>query len=99
MKKLGVVLAVVVLALAVGTAFAALPGSGWSTNIQVQNVGTATANVVVSAYSGGAVVNTSGITVPVGGSTTILASQMGLSSGYQGAGVLVSDQPCLALCL
>jgi len=97
MKKLGVVLAVVVLALAVGTALAALPSSGWSTNVQVQNVGTATANVVVSAYSGGAVVNTSGITVPVGGSTTILASQMGLSTGYQGAGVLSSDQPLFGI--
>jgi hypothetical protein len=98
MKKLGVVLAVVALALAVGTALAALPGSGWSTNVQVQNVGTATANVVVSAYSGGEVKTTSGITVPVGGSTTILASQMqGLTSGYQGAGVLSSDQPLFGI--
>jgi hypothetical protein len=98
MKKLGIVLAVIVLALAVGTTFAALPGSGWNTNVQVQNVGSATANVVMTSYSGGSSVTAPGtITVPVGGSTTILASQMGIGTGYNGAGVISSDQPLFGI--
>lgn len=97
MKKIAVVVSLVAVLLMASTALAVLPGTGWSTNVQVQNVGAAVANLSISAYSGGAVVNTSSITVPVGGSTTILASQMGISSGYQGAGVISSDQPLFGI--
>lgn len=97
MKKVAIVVSLVAVLLIAGTAIAALPGSGWATNVQIQNVGSAVANVNVSSYSGGAVVASSPFTVPVGGSKTILASDMGIGTGYQGAGVLSSDQPLFGI--
>jgi hypothetical protein len=98
MKKLALVITVVILAVAASTAIAALPGTGWTTNVQVQNVGTADAHLGLTVYSGSVSTPTSSLpTIPVGGSATILASQMGINNGFQGAGVLSSDQPLFGI--
>ena len=71
MKKrmFSVLTAFAVLALVVGVVVAqtGIPGTGWWTGEQVQNVGTATANVVVTAYDkNGALTYTASQTATVG---------------------------------
>lgn len=81
-----------------GNAFAALPGSGWVTNIQVQNVGTDQAAVVVTSYAGGTSYASAQKNAPVGGSVTFINTELGLpTGGFTGAGVVSSDQPIFGI--
>lgn len=101
MKKTGfsVLIAIVlILGMVGGNAFAALPGSGWVTNIQVQNVGTDQAAVVVTSYAGGTSYASAQKTAPIGGSATFLNTELGLpTGGFTGAGVVSSDQPIFGI--
>ncbi len=76
-----------------------LPGSGWWTGIQLQNVGAAQANVSINSYQstgGGAPIGKS-VTVAQNASTTLLPQDLDLSSGFQGSAVVSSDQPLNAI--
>jgi hypothetical protein len=106
-SKLSILLVVVlVLAMTVVPSFAkssfqGLPtGTSWSTGIQIQNVGTGTAAIVMTGYdaSGAATYtdSTTGAAVPSGSSvnyTTFPSSQ----STFNGAAVVSSDQPIVAI--
>lgn len=76
-----------------------LPGSGWWTGIQLQNVGSTQANVSINSYQstpGVAPIGTS-VTIPQNGSATLLPQALNLSSGFQGSAVVSSDQPLNAI--
>jgi hypothetical protein len=104
-SKVGLVL-VVALALAVSgvlarTSVQGLPtGTSWSTGIQVQNIGGATATIVLTGYdaAGSATYtdSTTGASVAPGASVTYTSFPSGPSS-FNGAGVLSSDQPIVAI--
>jgi len=76
-----------------------LPGSGWWTGIQLQNIGAAKATVSINSYQ-----STAGST-PIGksveilkdASTTLLPQDLNLSNGFQGSAVVSSDQPLNAI--
>ncbi len=103
MKKrtLSVVVAMIVLAIVVSGvgAQSGIPGSGWWTGEQVQNVGTATANIVVTAYDkNGALTYTASQTITVGAAFTFLPGNFaGMPSGFIGSAVVSSDQPIKAI--
>ncbi len=109
-----VVLALVVsLALVGGVAASgvqALPGSGWWTSFQVQNVGTGQASVQVTAYheQGGATdTHSASVTLAVNEAQTFIPGGSGwpgvfdvtpgLEAGFAGSTVLSSDQPIVAI--
>lgn len=105
-KTLGImfVLALVFL-VATGAVYArttlqALPGSGWSTGIQVQNVGTGVAQIVLTGYdANGAATytdSTTGANTAVGESRNYTTFPSGPSS-FNGSGVFSSDQPIVAI--
>ena len=76
-----------------------LPGAGWWTGIQLQNVGTDKATVSINSYesnSSAAPIGKS-VEVPKDGSTTLLPQDLNLSSGFQGSAVVSSDQPLNAI--
>jgi len=76
-----------------------LPGQGWWTGIQLQNVGANKANVSVSSYqanSAAAPISKS-VEVAENGSTTLLPQDLNLSNGFQGSAVVSSDQPLNAI--
>jgi hypothetical protein len=96
---------VCVLLLATGVVYArntlqALPGSGWSTGIQVQNVGSGVAQIVLTGYdAAGAATytdSTTGANTAVGESRNYTTFPSGPSS-FNGAGVFSSDQPIVAI--
>jgi len=98
--KYVVAIAIVIAIMATGGASAALPGSGWNTNVQVQNVGTGPATVQITSYgvSGGPKTSVSKTITDIGGSATFLAStELNLTSGDQGAGIISSDQPLFGI--
>jgi hypothetical protein len=103
MKKrmFSTVVAVVILAIVVGVVGAqtGIPGSGWWTGEQVQNVGTATANIVVTAYDkNGALTYTASQTLTVGSAFTFTPNNFaGMPSGFIGSAVVSSDQPIKAI--
>lgn len=107
MKKSVKVMFVVacVFLLATGVVYArntlqALPGGGWSTGIQVQNVGTGVAQIVLTGYdaSGTATYtdSTTGANTAVGESRNYTTFPSGATS-FNGAGVFSSDQPIVAI--
>ncbi len=101
-KKIVSIVAVVsFLAVAVSSAFAqtGIPGTGWWTGEMVQNVGTSTANLVVTAYDKASVATfTSSTTVAAGASTGFIPSSFaGMPSGFIGSAVVSSDQPIKAV--
>lgn len=97
---------VVALSLAAGVVLArnslqGLPtGTSWSTGIQVQNVGTGTATIVLTGYdaSGTATYtdSTTGASVAPGASVNYTTFPSGVTS-FNGAGILSSDQPIVAI--
>jgi hypothetical protein len=109
-----IVVLVLVLALA-GIAGAqgiqSLPGSGWWTSVGIQNTGSATANVVLTAYhsndSSSTDTHTASFTITAGSSVTFLpvatgaagtvATTPALESGFAGSAVVSSDQPLVAI--
>jgi hypothetical protein len=90
----------VVSLVAAQSAQATLPGSGWSSGIQVQNVGTDTAQIVLTGYDAADddvfVDSTTGADTASGASVNYVTFPAGQSS-FQGAGVVSSDQPIVAI--
>jgi len=85
-----------------------LPGSGWLTGQQVQNVGTGPADMVAEVYVAGAAGSpfsadaalvTGGLTdVPAGESRNILDNMWsGAPDSFRGAAVVSADQPIVAI--
>ena len=99
---LSVLLASAILAVLATSVFgvASVPGSGWWTRIWVQNVGTTTANVLVSAYDANSTASytASSSTLGVGATWTIDPVQFAnMPAGFAGSGVVSSDQPIVAV--
>lgn len=103
MKKKAVVLVVVgvMLVIAAGVAVAqnGIPGSGWWTGEVIQNVGSSTATIVVTAYDkNGALTYTASQTITSGSSVTVIPSNFSsMPSGFIGSAVVSSDQPIKAV--
>ncbi len=96
-----VVFVVFVLALLVATAALAqstLPGSGWWSGEQVQNVGSSTASVSITAYDSSGNYSTSTQALAPGSAFTFIPSDFsGMPAGFSGAAVVTSDQPIKAI--
>lgn len=74
-----------------------LPGGGWTTGTQVQNVGDSSADIVMEVYgqtSGEWSLTESG--VEAGASVNFLASSFGWSDGSIGSAIVSSGQPIVA---
>lgn len=76
-----------------------LPGQGWWTGVQLQNVGSGTATVSIESYQTGsnAAPVTKSDSVPQNGSKTLLPADLNLPAGFQGSAVVSSDQPLNAI--
>ncbi len=76
-----------------------IPGTGWWSGEQVQNVGGATANIVVTAYdASGASTYSSSQSVASGAAFTFIPSNFaGMPAGFIGSAVVSSDQPIKAI--
>src|SRR3990170_1025276 len=78
-----------------------LPGSGWWSGEQVQNVGSAAATITIVAYdtaSSATYVATSPTSIAPGASITFLPSNFsGMPAGFSGSAILSSDQPMKAI--
>lgn len=101
-KTIGVVAGVLFLSLVivvVALASGGPPGGGFYTGQTLQNVGSATANVVVTAYdSATSATYSRNYTVSVGSSISFFSGDItGLPSGFQGSAVVSSDQPLKAI--
>lgn len=101
-KKLfsAVVAVAMIAALAsVAVAQTGIPGTGWWTGEQVQNVGPATANIVVTAYDKtGASTFTASQSVAAGAAFTFIPTNFaGMPAGFTGSAVVSSDQPIKAI--
>jgi hypothetical protein len=101
-RKLPVVISLVVVAsmLLSSSALAqALPGSGWWSGTQIQNVGSAQATVNVTLYdSSSAATFSTDTTIDPGASTTLIPTAWaGLTAGFQGSGIVSSNQPVKAI--
>lgn len=76
-----------------------LPGTGWWTGVQLQNVGTGTATVNIESYSTGtsdpAIVKSD--TIAQNAAKTLLPNDLTLPAGFQGSAVVSSDQPLNAI--
>jgi len=103
MKKLigavAVVLFLSVVIVAVVAASGGPAGGGFYTGQTIQNVGTAVANVVVTAYDSASTATYSrNYTVPVGSSVTFFSGDItGVPTGFQGSAIVSSDQPLKAI--
>ncbi len=104
MKTLNALKIAVVAGLLLVLAFAAVPGAGaqqgivWSTGIQVQNLGTGTANITLTFYNS-ALGNSAGSTndtIAAGGSKTYFPVPL-VAAGFNGSAVISSDQPVAAI--
>jgi hypothetical protein len=90
------------LALALLLALTAVPAFGqggivYNTGFQVQNLGTAEANVVVTYYNqDGTVAGEESFTIPLGGSKTVFPIAA-VPDGFNGSAVISSDQPVAAI--
>jgi hypothetical protein len=96
-KLATIVVAVMVLGLLSGTALAELPGGGWVTNVQVQNVGANPADISITSYGAGGPYNSPVKNAAVGASVTFLNTELGVPSGFQGAGVMSSTESVFAI--
>jgi len=105
MKKHYVVLALFLVAAMVfptmvGAEGDTLPGSGWWTGQQIQNVGTANATVVSTAYDAlsPATYTAQYFPLAAGSSVTFLPADFaGMGPGFQGSAVVSADQPIKAI--
>jgi hypothetical protein len=103
MKKLigagAAVLFLSVVIVAVVAASGGPAGGGFYTGQTLQNVGTAVANVVVTAYDSASTATYSrDFTIPIGSSITFFSGDItGVPSGFQGSAVVSSDQPLKAI--
>ncbi len=103
MKKVIPFILIIVLLIVVGVVAAQssnLPGAGWKSGQQVQNVGSATASVNFTAYdmSGSSFPCGAARTVSAGGSTTYLTDiDCSVQAGFIGSAVVSADQPIAAI--
>jgi hypothetical protein len=76
-----------------------LPGSGWKSGQQIQNVGTADASIVFQAFgTDGVPYNCDGATVAPGASFNVLTdSDCQVPAGFVGSAVVSADQPIAAI--
>jgi hypothetical protein len=82
------------------SASGSLPGSGWWSGEQVQNVGTSTASVTVTAYDSASAGTFSSPVTPLaaGASFTFIPTNFaGMASGFVGSAVVSADQPIKAI--
>lgn len=93
----------VLLSLVLGVALAqepgvqTLPGSGWVTGTQVQNVGSGNANIVMTVYGqSSGEWDLSYPSVPAGSSVNFLATSFGWPDGSIGSAIVTADQPIVA---
>lgn len=102
-RKFLVVSVIVLITLLTGTVASAqnnIPGTGWWSGEQVQNVSAADAQVVVTAYAqtSGDTFTTGNQTVPAGGAVTFIPSSFtNMPDGFQGSAVVSADQPIKAI--
>ena len=102
MKKLVPFIVIGVLLLAVGLVAAQtgnLPGAGWLSGQQVQNVGSASAKIAFTAYDqNGNPTSCDERNVPAGSSTTWQTStDCNVAPGFLGSAVVSADQPIAAI--
>ena len=102
MKKVIPFVLVIVLLVSVGLVFAqgGLPGSGWKSGQQAQNVGSASAKVVMTAYEQNGTSHDCGEkTIASGASATFLTDSdcTTVSAGFIGSAVLSADQAIAAI--
>ncbi len=101
MKKLLPFLVIVLVLVTVGLVAAqgGLPGSGWKSGQQIQNVGTGSAKVLFTAYdAGGAGFNCGEKTIASGASATYLTDvDCPVPAGFIGSAVVSADQPIAAI--
>ncbi|HSH05408.1 MAG TPA: hypothetical protein VLL52_23030 [Anaerolineae bacterium] len=104
MKKFSLIVTIIMTMLVVSLVGAqtALPGAGWKSGQQIQNVGSADATIVLTAY------DVTGVDYPcqaqsvsAGGSFTYLTDDTvvcpGIPAGFQGSAVASADQPIAAV--
>lgn len=111
-RTLTITLLVAAVVMAAGVAYGqgitALPGGGWWTSAGIQNVGSDTAQVGLTAYhlSGGAtdthsasftIAEDGAVTFMPGGTTPNVDVSPVLESGFAGSMVIASDQPLVAI--
>jgi hypothetical protein len=95
-----VLLIVVLVSVSLVAAQGQLPGSGWKSGQQIQNVGTADASIVFQAYdAGGTGYNCGSKTAPPGGSANFLTDVdcTTVPAGFVGSAVVSADQPIAAI--
>ncbi len=101
MKKVIPFVLVIVLLVSVGLVFGqgGLPGSGWKSGQQIQNVGNASAKVVLTAYEDNGTSHDCGEkTIAPGASDTFLTdSDCDVDAGFIGAAVASADQAIAAI--
>lgn len=76
-----------------------IPGTGWWTGEQIQNVGSAPANIVVTAYDKNSATTYISSQVAEAGATVglIPSNFSGMPAGFVGSAVVSSDQPIKAV--
>lgn len=77
-----------------------LPGSGWWTGQQIQNIGTGDATIVSTAYaydSSQTYMASAGPIAPGAAANFLPADFTGMPNGFQGSAVVASDQPIKAM--
>jgi hypothetical protein len=101
MKKLIPFIVVIVVLVTVGLVAAqgGLPGSGWKSGQQIQNVGAANAKVVFTAYDlSGTGFDCGEKTIGAGASETYLTDvDCPVPAGFVGSAVVSADQPIAAI--
>ena len=100
--KYSLILSLVAIIAIVGGALAegaALPGSGWYSGEQIQNVGSASANIDITAYdSASTATYTKSDTLASGASATYLPNAFtGMPAGFQGSAIVSSNQDIRAI--
>lgn len=92
--RISLALTVIIALVLVGAVFAqsSPPGSGWWSGEQIQNVGSGTANIQVTAYDSSSTnTYTATANVAQGGSTTFLPADFtGMPNGFQGSAVVTA---------
>lgn len=102
-RKIGTIALTVALCIgfaATASASGSLPGSGWWSGEQVQNVGSSTASVTVTAYDSASAATFSSPVTPLaaGASFTFIPTNFaGMASGFVGSAVVSADQPIKAI--
>jgi hypothetical protein len=94
-KKVALVIGVVLVLLMTSVASAQLPGGGWWSGEQIQNVGDSEATIVVTAYDKDSTATYDATdTVAAGASKTFLPTDFtGMGDGFIGSAIVSSNQP------